>query len=62
MGCARWSHGISTPESERPLVRRIILTGNAIFFLFNMNIKRLLYIGQGVASTTKLANGARTAL
>ena len=33
-----------------------------IFFFININIKRSLYIGQSDASTTKLANGTRTAL
>ena len=33
-----------------------------IFLFINMNIKRSLYIGQSDASTTKLANGTRTAL
>ena len=33
-----------------------------IFFFINMNIKRLLYIGQSDACTTKLANSTRTAL
>ena len=33
-----------------------------IFFSINMNIKRLLYIGQSDACTTKLANGTRAAL
>ena len=61
MRCARWPHGSSTPE--RPLVRRIILTGKYnIFFFINMNMKQLLYIGQSDACTTKLANGTHTAL
>ena len=33
-----------------------------IFLFINMNIKRLLHIGQRDASTTILANGTRTAL
>ena len=33
-----------------------------IFFSINMKIKRLLYMGQSDACTTKLANGTRTAL
>ena len=33
-----------------------------IFFFINMNIKRLLYIGQSDTCTTKLANATRTAL
>ena len=33
-----------------------------IFFSINMNMKKLLYIGKIDASTTKLANGTRTAL
>ena len=61
MRCARWSHGSSTPE--RSLIRCIILAGNKrIFFFISMNIKQLLYVGQSDACTTKLANGARTAL
>ena len=42
MRCARWSHGSSTPE--RPLVRRIILTGNVTFFLYQYKHKTVVIL------------------
>ena len=55
-------HNQNVRSYDVSFLQKINVIRPGIFFSTNMNIKRLLYIGQSDACTTKLANGTRTAL